>query len=711
MPSTSTDRIDGLTTSVAIKAPCRVATTANITLSGLQTIDGVTVEAGDRVLVKNQTAAAENGIWIAQSTAWSRARDFSGARDAVQGTLINVYSSSGENVTMVYRLVTANPVYIGTSEIEFEPTSLVSGSASAISYANNGAAITTEEALDILYYGISNITNARYAGGAVDGAADNRAAFVAALAERSAAGGGIVYMPIGTWNLLFSTTTLFTVPAKVKVMGQGEGTILNIDGNGVVGNKTAFDMTGAGASLENFSATFDVDDGIAFNIKASNLSFRGLVLNGGHTSLNTTTFHGWVLGSNDTLDGLTIEKNRITNFRYGLLRANTTTGTQTRVSVRDNLWENNYANHIAFNTPNGTIDDVDVIGNTFGDCPGGDAFSTFAIMLGMASCTNYRIIGNHFSGICKEAIHLEEAGGNIIISGNTFDDLTKGANTNGGRGIYIIDNSVGGVAVGPARFVICDNAMAGNSAANSDYGIYIVSSTTLPADQYSIDGNIISTFATGISAILSSKAAVTNNEIISCTTGLAVPDTSTALRTGAIVSGNLISDCTTGMDVNRGWPQIENNTLKNCTTGIQSDRPGMFGRHSFIDVTTPMSSSGGAAEIMGWFYEKTGLTIAATPSSTVIDTLNFPDCCYGAFSVLLGDADGATTRVMRHWTLGITGGGVVTATLNAERSIGTIATSGSPATNAGKLAVTFTNSGAANSVCYIQASFDGTYAL
>ena len=51
MTSTSTDRIDGLSAALAIKAPVRVATTANITLSGEQTIDGVAVVEHDRVLV------------------------------------------------------------------------------------------------------------------------------------------------------------------------------------------------------------------------------------------------------------------------------------------------------------------------------------------------------------------------------------------------------------------------------------------------------------------------------------------------------------------------------------------------------------------------------------------------------------------------------------------------------------------------------------
>ena len=46
-----------------VKESCKVATTANITLSGTQTIDGVAVSADERVLVKNQSTAFENGIY------------------------------------------------------------------------------------------------------------------------------------------------------------------------------------------------------------------------------------------------------------------------------------------------------------------------------------------------------------------------------------------------------------------------------------------------------------------------------------------------------------------------------------------------------------------------------------------------------------------------------------------------------------------------
>lgn len=55
-----------------IKKAARVATTVNITLSGTQTIDTVAVVAGDRVLVKNQTTAAQNGLYTVAAGAWTR---------------------------------------------------------------------------------------------------------------------------------------------------------------------------------------------------------------------------------------------------------------------------------------------------------------------------------------------------------------------------------------------------------------------------------------------------------------------------------------------------------------------------------------------------------------------------------------------------------------------------------------------------------------
>jgi len=77
-PSAATDiankqYVDYALLGISWKAPAKAATTVNITLSGPQTIDTVSVVAGDTVLVKNQTNAAENGIYTVQTGAWTYA--------------------------------------------------------------------------------------------------------------------------------------------------------------------------------------------------------------------------------------------------------------------------------------------------------------------------------------------------------------------------------------------------------------------------------------------------------------------------------------------------------------------------------------------------------------------------------------------------------------------------------------------------------------
>lgn len=60
---------------IGLKDPVKAAADSNITLSGTQTVDGVSLVAGDRVLVFGQSTAANNGIYVVAAGAWSRATD------------------------------------------------------------------------------------------------------------------------------------------------------------------------------------------------------------------------------------------------------------------------------------------------------------------------------------------------------------------------------------------------------------------------------------------------------------------------------------------------------------------------------------------------------------------------------------------------------------------------------------------------------------
>ena len=117
-----TDRLAGLVGNVAIKAPCDVATTANITLNGEQTIDGI-VTSASRVLVKNQTSSINNGIYISDSGAWQRTNDFDGVRDVAQGTLVLVNGGTA-GAGFWYVSTTGNPTP-GTDAISFGQSSAV----------------------------------------------------------------------------------------------------------------------------------------------------------------------------------------------------------------------------------------------------------------------------------------------------------------------------------------------------------------------------------------------------------------------------------------------------------------------------------------------------------------------------------------------------------------------------------------------------------
>ena len=75
------------------KMSCHAATTANITLSGTQTIDGVALVAGNRCLVKSQTAAQDNGIYEVSAGAWTRTAD-ANASSEMAGAAVNVDSGT-----------------------------------------------------------------------------------------------------------------------------------------------------------------------------------------------------------------------------------------------------------------------------------------------------------------------------------------------------------------------------------------------------------------------------------------------------------------------------------------------------------------------------------------------------------------------------------------------------------------------------------------
>lgn len=133
------------------KDAVQVATTANITLSGEQTIDGVTTSAS-RVLVKNQSTASENGIYVSASGAWTRADDAN-----VGSELISAVVSVSEGTTLAdtsWRC-TNDAITLGSTSIAFsnfgtavaDATTSVKGKVQLATQAETEAKTDTDKAV------------------------------------------------------------------------------------------------------------------------------------------------------------------------------------------------------------------------------------------------------------------------------------------------------------------------------------------------------------------------------------------------------------------------------------------------------------------------------------------------------------------------------------------------------------------------------------
>jgi len=171
--STTTDRRQGVYAGAAFKVPCRCATTANISLATLLTIDAIATTEGMRVLVWQQTDPLENGIYRASTGTWVRDLDFDGVFDVKHGSMVWVtsgttYANSLFQVTSADETGTQGPIP-DTDEINFAAVELGADAATIFSIVenfftstDNSIQITNNESNQTI--NITNISNAPFIG-------------------------------------------------------------------------------------------------------------------------------------------------------------------------------------------------------------------------------------------------------------------------------------------------------------------------------------------------------------------------------------------------------------------------------------------------------------------------------------------------------------------------------------------------------------------
>lgn len=110
--------VDAAVAGFSWKESVRAATTANITLANEQTVDGVALEEGDRVLVKDQTDPEDNGIYIVvDGGSWTRATDADSESDLLGAAVMAREGTA--NADTQWLLVTDAPITVGTTGLTF----------------------------------------------------------------------------------------------------------------------------------------------------------------------------------------------------------------------------------------------------------------------------------------------------------------------------------------------------------------------------------------------------------------------------------------------------------------------------------------------------------------------------------------------------------------------------------------------------------------
>ncbi|MBD0381274.1 glycosyl hydrolase family 28-related protein [Paenibacillus sedimenti] len=396
---------------------------------------------------------------------------------------------------------------------------------------------------------IYNVTNYGAVG---NGTTDARAKIKAAIDACSAAGGGTVYVPQGT----FLISSALTIPANVRLKGEGELSVIKpADGTAFAGT-AVFITNGANSSITDLKI-------------ASNLGKIGINIIGGTSDLiiDKVYFGNGIQGiafNNDP--AFPVQNVRITNCKfdkagYGILFYATSKGSG--VLIQGCTFFNGGYDYIEINQADFTgiiINDNDF--ETFTTSGTTDGFA-----VGIARAKGVTVANNRFNGIQKEAIHVEDSSSDIVIFKNEFMECGYSFTD------PTVNSKVVNIISGSVRVVINKNTFKNTGRRGT--GVYMGASGGNNGSQHTVLNN---TFTGMRNAAVNDEQTLCdfiNNEIADCNKGFA----GFKLFSQNYL-GNKISNCAYGFShsgYNLYWTTTDtrniysNNQLTNVTTPFDSD--------------------------------------------------------------------------------------------------------------------------------------------
>jgi len=661
--------VDMVAQGYQIKAEAQCATTVNITLSGLQTIDGYTTLAGDRVLVKNQSNQANNGVYVAASGAWSRSTDCATYASLVSAFIFIQNGSTQQNTGWACTIPTSGT--LGTTPITWSQL------ASSVGYfAGTGLTLSS--------YTFS-ITNTGVSAGSYGSASSVGTFTVNAQGQLTSAGSTSISIAPSQINAAIPNSSLANSSITFN------GVSVSLGGSGTITAQTTNALTiGTGLSGSSFngsSAVTIANTGV-LSFSAGTTGFTpstattgsvtlGGTLNVTNGGTGATTLTGYVYGNgtgaftaSTTIPTSVLTGNFVSTFSGGTTGLTPSSATAGAITLSGTLAVANGGTGVTSSSGANSVVLRDSNGNVTTNCLfegyTTQAASGTTIVLTAASVQNWAITG---SG--GQTIQLPNA--TTLPAGATFT-----FNNNQSSGTIVVQNNSATTVVtiqsgAYATVVLLSNSIA---AGTWDYHNAIPSNASWSTNTLSWagsytngtwNGNAVGLLYGGTNAALT---AVAGGVVYSGASALAI---SAAGTTGQVLTSNGSSAPTWSTPT--AYATVTDDTTTNAT------RYPLFAATTSGNLTTEYTSSTkyqfnpSTGTLTATVFSGSGASLTSIPNSA----LNNSSITVGSTAISLG---GTATTIA-----GLTS---VTSTtfVGALTGNASTATTATTATNANNVTIT-----------------------
>ncbi len=526
----------------------RVATTQNISFSGPQTIDGVSVIVGDRVLVKNQSSATQNGIYVVNAGGFTRASEFD--------TWIE---------TIGYKVqVTEGTSYAG---FLFSTSTVVGGTIGSQNIKwntqgnNNGASRLTAYGVDTLNSNSSGSDNAAFGQSAL---AVNTIGF-----QNTAVGTqSMAYNTTGSSNTGIGASALLTNSTGSNNTAVGTGALFV--------NTTGNENTGLGVSALGNNSTGFWNVAVGSSAMSTNTTGLGNVAIGRQTlRQNTTGGYNAAIGFQSNYENITGAEN--TSIGYNSLYnnkaqdRNTAIGSDSMFYANDSLTAGTGMNTaVGYSALRGSATAANNTGSA------NTAIGAYALQV-VTSGSNNVAIGN------LAGASITSGSNNVIIGANTGATFATTSNN-----ISISDGS------GTERIRVLSSGNVGIGLANPGYKLDVAGDVNITGN-FRVNGTAIGGGSGTVTNVTSTNADIgvatgTTTPVLTLNSGTAANQIVKLNATAQLpaVDGSLLTGFTAA--------QIPNLDTAKITSGILPVLRGGTGNSSFA-INSVIASNGAGNQI------------------------------------------------------------------------------------------------------------------